>query len=151
MKLKPLMQKFLKNNYWYILLISSITISSFYISNTAYGQVTVNVTESTPCFLNYTASYNILSNCNADGDFLGFFMEGWEWVTGGYFTMIIVSLIIGTVYIKYREAIYAIYIGIVFLPISYMYFPDVFISWAVIMAFVGVGTLIWYALIRQTQ
>ncbi len=116
-----------------------------------YSQIVVQVNETAPCFLNYTAGYNIINNCNASDDYIGWILSGWMWITGGYFPMIIVSLIIGLVYAKYQQAIFAIYIGIVFLPISFMFFPDVFLSWGIIMAFTGVGILIWWALVRQTE
>jgi hypothetical protein len=124
---------------------------SMAIIEPAFGQTTVNVTATVPCFMNMTASYKILENCNANGDYLEFVTAPFEYITGGYLPMIIVSLIIGVVYMQYKEAIYGIFIGIVFLPISFMYFPDIFLSWAVIMAFVGIGILIWFTVVRQTQ
>jgi|APSaa5957512535_1039671.scaffolds.fasta_scaffold01088_17 hypothetical protein len=93
----------------------------------------------------------MLENCDAEGDYINWIINPWSYITGGFLPMILVSLVIGVVYMQYKEAIYAIYIGIVFLPISFMFFPAVFLSWAVIMAFVGVGILIWYTIIRQTE
>ena len=143
------MNKALKRYNLYLIVF--LALASLSVIQPAQAQVNINVTASTPCFLNYTAAYKMLENCNADGDTISWITSGWTWVTGGFFPMIIVSLIIGAVYIKYQEAVYPIYIGIVFLPISYMFFPPVFLSWAIIMAFVGIGIMIWYALLRQTQ
>lgn len=127
-------------------------IPLFLISiNSASAQTEINVTSATPCFLNYTASYHMLENCDPQSDYMGWIMSGWEWITGGYISMIIVSLIIAIVYLQYREIIYPIWIGIIFLPISFFMFPAVFLSWAVIMAFVGVGVLIWWVMVRQTS
>ena len=131
-----------------ILIVLCLSIT---IIEPVFAQTTINVTATTPCFLNYTAGHQIIQNCNPSGDYIQFVTLPFEYITGGYLPMIIVSLIIGVVYMQYKEAIYGIYIGVVFLPISYMYFPDVFLSWAVIMAFVGIGILIWYTVIRQTQ
>lgn len=139
----------LKKSIYYLIFFSFFIGLSFINSSYAQTEITVNAT--TPCFLNYTASYNMLENCNADDDYIAWLLLGWTWITGGYFPMIIVSLIIGLVYVHYREAIYTIYIGIIFLPISFMFFPDIFLSWAVIMAFVGVGVLIWWAIIKNVD
>jgi hypothetical protein len=117
----------------------------------AFGQEVISVNDTMPCFLNATATYHIFEDCNANGDFLDFALIGWEWVTGGFFSMILVSVIIVAVWKKYNEVIYPIFIGIVFLPFAWFFFPAVFLSWAIIMAFVGIGILIWYVLIRQTQ
>jgi uncharacterized membrane protein len=54
-------------------------------------------------------------------------------------------------YIKYETAIYPLAIGMVMVPISYFAFPDQFIIFAVILAFLAVGSYIWYILIRQTK
>lgn len=141
----------LRKPLFYILTFLGLLTLSSVSTDLAYAQVDITLNETTPCFLNYTASYNMLENCNADDDYISWILSGWVWISGGYFPMIIVSLIIGTVYIKYNEVIYTVYIGMIFLPISYVFFPDVFLSWSIIMAFVGVGVLIWYAVIRQTE
>ena len=55
------------------------------------------------------------------------------------------------VYMKYESAIYPLAIGIIMIPISYFAFPDEFIVFAIILAFLAVGTFIWYIVIRQTK
>lgn len=117
----------------------------------AYGQTTINVNETTPCFLNYTAGVNIWNNCGFDEDYLNAVLLPFEYVTGGYFSMILVSVLIGAVYISYKEVVYPILIGIIFLPFSFVLFPDVFIIWAIIMAFLGLGILVWYVYVKQTK
>ena len=123
----------------------------FNIIPEVYAQETIVVNQTTPCFLNYTASYKIIENCGANEDFLDWILLGWEYISGGYFSVIFISVIVIAVYMKYRTVIYPIFIGIMFLPISYFAFPEVFLSWAVVMAFIGVGILIWYAIIKQTK
>lgn len=133
---------------WYILAIFS---ASFLISfDSAYGQA-ITVPESTPCFMNYTAGTDMWDNCGAKEDYLTFSLLGWEWITGGYFSMILVSLFVLISYIKYHNALYPIMIGVAFLPISYQFFPETFLSWAVIMVGIVIGISIWYALTKQTK
>jgi len=117
----------------------------------AFAQTTINVTETTPCFLNYTAGVEMWENCGYEEDYLAAALLPFEWVTGGLFSIIIVSIIILMSYIKYHNIIFPIVIGVVMLPISYFAFPPQFLSFAIILAFVGIGTLIWYILVRQTK
>lgn len=118
---------------------------------TAFAQQIIPVNETQPCFLNATATWHILENCNARQDPMKWVLSGWEWISGGYFTMILVTILIISVYAKYHEVIYVVYIGLVYLPIAYFVFPVQFVSWAIIMSFVGIGILIWYAMIRQSE
>jgi len=90
-------------------------------------------------------------NCNFQGDPLGATLFGFEWVTGGLFSMIIVALIVVMVYIKYHTVIYPIAIGIVMLPTSYFLFPDAFTSYAFVMAAVGFAGLIYTLYIVVTR
>ena len=90
-------------------------------------------------------------NCGYDTDFISAALLPFEWVTGGLLSMIVVTLIIIISYMKYRTIIYPIAIGFIMLPTSYFLFPDVFLSYAFVMAFVSIGLLIWYIIIRQTK
>lgn len=117
----------------------------------AYAQVTVNVNQTTPCFLNYSAGVDLWENCGMDDDYLEAILGPWEWVTGGNFSLVFVSLFITISYIKYHKVVYPIIIGVMFLPVSYFIFPDVFLSWAILMTGVTIGILIWYAYIKQTK
>ena len=132
---------------WYF----GIFLLLLFLPSNALGQIEIDVNQTTPCFLNETARYNILKNCNAGDDWLQWSILSWDWITGGYFTMFLVTIMIMITYMKYKQAIYPIFIGIVYLPLSIAFFPHQFVSWAIIMAFVGVGTFIWYAYVRQTQ
>jgi hypothetical protein len=135
-------------------IILTLAILPFFTSdsdNIAYAQVTINVTDTEPCFLNYTAGVDMWDNCGFEEDYLAAALLPFEWVTGGLFSIVIVSIIILMSYIKYHNIIYPILIGIVMMPVSYFAFPDQFVSFAVILAFVGVGTLIGYILVKQTK
>ena len=142
---------------WYILAILSIAsfltvgISSDEFVPVAHAQEAVTVPQSTPCFMNYTAGADMWDNCNFEGDFLTAALLPWEYATGGHFSMIIVSIFILFTYIKYHNAMYPILIGVMFLPLSYFVFPDVFLSWALLMVGLVCGIAIWYAYVKQTK
>lgn len=117
----------------------------------AYGQEVITVNSTTPCFLNNTAGIHMWENCGADEDWLSFALLPWEWVTGGFFSMILVAILVLMVYIKYQKAIYPIVIGLIFLPISFAFFPDTFLIWALVMSSVAGGILVFYIIKRQTD
>lgn len=117
----------------------------------AYGQITIPVNQTEPCFLNYTAGADLWQNCGVSDDYLDFALMGWEWVTGGYFSMVVVSLFIMVSYIKYHKAAYPIMIGVMFLPVAGFLFPEIFLTWAIILTSFAAGIFIWYAFIRQTK
>ena len=137
-------------NIWIILFAVSI-ISSPIIFDQAYAQTVIEVGDTEPCFMNYTAGANMWKNCNFQGDPVGAAMLGFEWVTGGLFSMIIVALIVIMVYIKYHTILYPIAIGIVMLPTSYFLFPDMFLSYALIMAGIGITSAIYILLVKATR
>ena len=137
--------------YWYIIL--AILAVSF-VSNEAYAQSTVTIIgdESTqPCFLNMTAGASMWSNCGADDDFLDFALLPFEYITGGYFSMIIVTIFVIMAYIKYHNVLYPMLIGLMFLPISYTFFPDVFLVYAVALFAVGGGSALVYVVLWRTR
>lgn len=134
--------------YWYIILaVLAVSLGA----NEAYAQNTVTITgdESTqPCFLNMTAGASMWSNCGADEDYLDFALMPFEYITGGYFSMIIVTIFIIMAYIKYHNVLYPILVGLLFIPISYTFFPEVFLTYAltlVAIAFAGllVKMVVW--------
>jgi len=94
-------------NTWIILFAVSI-ISSPIIFDQAYAQTVIEVGDTEPCFMNYTAGASMWKNCNFQGDPVGAAMLGFEWVTGGLFSMIVVALIVIMVYIKYHTILYLI-------------------------------------------
>ncbi len=111
----------------------------------------IQVNDTAPCFLNYSAGANIFQNCGFGEDYLQAALLPWEWITGGYFSLIIVSLFIMISYIKYHKAVYPLLIGITFLPVSFFIFPDVFLTFAFIMMIVTTTILAWYIYIKQTK
>jgi len=111
----------------------------------------ISVNQTQPCFLNYSAGADIWRNCGMGEDFLEASLLGWEWVTGGYFSMILVSLFVMISYVKYHKAIYPITIGILFMPISWFLFPEQFLTFAFLLTGIAVGVFVWYAFLRQTK
>jgi len=101
--------------------------------------------------MNFTAGVKIWENCGMGEDYLEAALLGWEWVTGGFFSLVIVSLFIMISYIKYHKAVYPLLIGLIFLPISFWIFPDVFLTFGFIMMIVTLTILIWYIYIKQTK
>ena len=133
---------------WIVLLL---VVSSYFFYDDAFAQETITVNNTTPCFLNYTASLDMWDNCGADEDYIDFALLPWEWITGGNFSLMLVSLLILITYIKYHKVVYPIMIGIMFLPVSYFVFPDTFLVWSILMVGVTMGILIWYIYVRQTK
>ena len=110
----------------------------------------INVNATTPCFENYTSN-NIWQSCGVDKDFIQASLIGWQYITGGYFSMIFASLLILFTYIKYHKALYPLLIGALFLPISYFTFPATFINYAIFFAALALGITIWYIIVSQTN
>ncbi len=134
--------------YWilgFILLSGALSIPI------AYAQETITVNQTDPCFLNYTAGSDLWQNCGVSEDYLGFALMGFEWVLGGFFSMLIVSLLIMVSYIKYHKAAYPMMIGVMFLPTTYFLFPEIFLTWAIILTIFSSGIFVWYAFIKQTK
>ena len=130
-------------------LLFGLLVFSFIPSVFAQTNIVVNAT--TPCFLNYTASYRMWENCDAKGDWLKFALLPFEWITGGYFSLMVVgTLIIGS-WLKYHKTIYPIMIGMLFLPISYSLFPDVFLQFAIPFVGLAIVVLIYKMFTRQTK
>jgi hypothetical protein len=137
-------------NILLILFVISMVSAPLLIDQVS-AQTVIEVGESTPCFMNYTAGVEMWKNCNFDGDPVGAAMLGFEWVTGGLFSMIVVALIVVMVYMKYHTVLYPIAIGIIMLPTSYYLFPDIFMSFAFVMAGVGIAGLIYAIIIMRTK
>ena len=111
--------------------------------------ITVNST--TPCFLNETVGIDIFKNCGFGNDYLNGILSGWQWVTGGWFSMVLVAILVAFSYIKYHKAIYPLMVGTLFLPIAYFLFPSPFTTFAVLLSGVLIGIFIWYTFISQTN
>ena len=117
----------------------------------AHAQSIINVTGTTPCFLNETAGPWVWRDCGLDDDYLKAMLLPWEWITGGNFSGIIAALFILFSYIKYHKALYPILVAVFMLPISYFVFPDTFIIWGTIFAFVAVGFTAGFIILKQTK
>jgi len=133
--------------------ITAIPIMAGFLPNAplAYAQEVITVPETSPCFLNYSAGTDMLENCGYGEDYLQAALAPWQWITGGYFSMILVSILVLFSYIKYHKAVYPLLVGMLFLPIAYFVFPDEFLN----IAFILVGELFMilliYIFIRQTK
>lgn len=132
--------------YW-IALVSLI----FLAVPAAYAQVNVTVNQTTPCFLNYSAGADMWRQCGATTDYIQFALLPFEWVSGGYFSMILASVIIGMVWIIYQKTIYPLLIGFVFLFMSWFVFPSQFLIWGIIMGVLSIGIMIYYAVAKATK
>ena len=138
--------------YLYILL-AIIAVS--FVSNEAYAQSTVTIIGDDPnlqpCFMNMTAGAQMWKNCGADEDYLDFALAPFEYITGGYFSMILVTIFIIMSYIKYHTVLYPMLIGLLFLPVSFTLFPDTFLTYAITLFVVGTGGLLAWILIWRTK
>ncbi len=132
------------------LILLSVLVIPFLI-NDAYGQTVINVTATDPCFLNYTAGVDMFRNCGFQTDFIKAALAPFEWVTGGLFSMVIVVVLVIMTYMKYHTIIYPIAIGIAFLPMSWFLFPDLFLSYAIVMAGIGIAAVIWSIVVQRTN
>lgn len=112
---------------------------------------TIIVNSTSPCFFNQTAGADMFQNCGGAKDYLTMILSGWQWVTGGFFTMLLVSILVAFTYIKYHKGIYPLLIGVLYLPISWFMFPSQFIVFAGIFAAVYIGIIIWYIKTSQTN
>ena len=117
----------------------------------SFAQTNVTVTTPTPCFLNYTAGVEMWENCGFQDDYISATLVGFEWVSGGNFTLMIVTVLIIMTYLKYQTIVYPIAIGIVMLPFSYFVFPDEFLSFAIVTAGIGIAGIIWVIYIVRTK
>lgn len=111
----------------------------------------IQVNQTTPCFLNETAGADIFKNCGFNEDYLSASLIGWEWITGGYFSLVLVALLVGIVYIKYHKAIYPLLIGILYLPIAVALLPPTWQSWVVILAIGGIISALIVIVIKQPK
>lgn len=137
--------------YWYLIL--AILAVSF-VSNEAYAQNTVTIIgdeDLTPCFLDMDAGASMWENCGADEDYLDFALMPFEYITGGYFSMIIVTIFIIMAYIKYHNVLYPILIGLLFIPISYTFFPEVFLTYALTLVAIAFSGLLIKMIVWRTR
>jgi hypothetical protein len=131
----------------YLLIIGFLGIT--FISP-AFAQ-TINVTETPPCFLNYTAGVQVWEDCGMGDDWLQASLLGFEWATGGFFSMILAGTLILATYIKYHKVVYPIIIGISFIPFAYFLFPDNFILFAAVGVIGGLLAGVYKIFKNQTS
>jgi uncharacterized membrane protein len=115
----------------------------------AFAQ-TIDVNVTTPCFLNYTAGIQIWEDCGMGEDWLQASIIGFEWATGGWFSMILAAVLILFTYIKYHKAIYPIIVGITFVPIAYFLFPAQWWLFITVMILTAIGAGLYYVYTRRT-
>jgi hypothetical protein len=137
------------NGVW-ILIIGILGILPFIPSDYAFAQ-TINVTETPPCFLNYTAGVQIWEDCGMGEDWLQASLLGFEWATGGYFSMILAGVLILATYIKYHKAIYPVIIGLSFIPFAFFLFPASWMLFAGMMVVLTIVISIWKIFKNQTS
>ena len=111
----------------------------------------IQVNDTTPCFMNLTAGADMWENCGYDQDYLQAMLLPWEWITGGYFSMVFISLLITATYIKYQKATYPIIIGFIFIPLSYYLFPQQFLNIAFVVIGLVFGGFLFTILLRKTK
>lgn len=117
----------------------------------AFAQEQIEVPSAAPCWENQTAGIEMWRQCGLGEDWARAATLGFEWVLGGNFTLVLVGVIMLGTYIKYHKAVYPLLIGVAFLPVAAFAFPTSFVTYAMIMAAVAIGILIWYAFVRQTR
>lgn len=121
------------------------------LTDSVHAQTTVDVAETTPCFMDYESGTEMWKNCGFEEDFIKATLMPFEWVMGGYFTLVIVSILIIITYMKYQTVIYPLAIGIVMLPISSWAFPEMVIGYGLILAAVGFTAIIKIIIFKQTK
>ena len=144
--------------------IPILLVLSMGVMPVAYAQEQVTVAPTDPCFFQIVPDVPGTANpktvedarlmwddCNAEEDFLEFALRPFQWVTGGYFSLIIVTILIIFTYVKYHNALYPVVIGTMFLPVSYFVFPDTFLSHALILVAIGLAAAITVGLVRLTK
>ena len=119
------------------------------LMNTILFQI-ININSTVPCFLNKTSGYQLFTNCMGK-DYLQGVILPFQWVLGGWFSMVIVAILILITYFHYHKTLYTVLIGIIFLPISYLIFPTQFIIFGILFGFIGLGILVWWIYTSQTQ
>ena len=119
------------------------------LGKTALQTITVNGTS--PCWQNYTAGPEMWRNCGITSDWLVTIAIPFQYATGGYFSMFLVSILCLITYIKYHKVAYPLLIGTIMLPSSFFLFPTPFLNFGFIMGAIALGLLIAYMFLRQTR
>lgn len=113
---------------------------------------TVSLPDTQVCFLNYNLSFvEMWKACGVEDDWLAFLVLPFNWITGGFISLVILAILVWAVWLKYHNALYPLITGIMFLPVAYAFFPEQFLSTVIIIGFFTLGVSLWYAFIRQTR
>jgi hypothetical protein len=136
-----------------LFLFSFLALLSVVSVPSVFAQEQIVISEPLPCFstTNVTSAYIWLKGCGLDVDYLEFSFLGFEYVTGGRFTMVLSSIFTLVAYVKYHKPEYSIMIGLSFLPITYGFFPGEFLTFAFVMVAMVLTTYGFHILIRQTK
>ena len=142
----------LPNRVNYIALIfASTIIMTLGNIDFSYAQTEFTTDSAQPCFMNYTAGVQMWENCGFDRDFIGATTAGFMYVTGGWFAVALVSVLILAVYVKYQNGLYAMIIGVFFFAFSTQIFPDEWVSFGFVIAAVIVGGYFYNAFVNRTR
>lgn len=126
-----------------------LILGLFGFKSASAQSITLNST--TPCWQNYTAYGEMWRNCGVTTDWLQTIVLPWQYATGGYFSMIIASILILFTYIKYHKVVYPLLIGTIMLPLSFALFPSQFLNFAFLMGSISLGFLIIHIVLKMTK
>ena len=142
----------MKNPIFLTIILFIVILPTTTSSPSAFAQEPIIINDSTPCFLEQNVTgIQMLKNCGIEEDFLAFALLPWQWITGGYFTMIIITILIFISYQKYHKAAYPIIIGTLYIPASYFLFTPQQFAFAILITFLAIGILFWFIFVRQTK
>lgn len=121
------------------LAIKAVSLQSIIVNSTA------------KCWDNYTAGPEMWRNCGITTDWLQTIVIPFQWATGGYFSMFIISILCLMTYIKYHKVAYPLLIGTIMLPTSFMLFPGSWLNMGFIFGATALMFLVGYIFLRQTR
>lgn len=117
----------------------------------AYGQDMIQIEDKEFCLKdNNLTMAEKLKACGIKRDWLQFTVIGWEWLTGGLFSILVLALLIGLVYAATKSSLYTLLVGTAWLPAAWSWFPSSFLYVLFIMIGVYVVYAIWQGMLRRT-
>lgn len=116
-----------------------------------FAQETIIVNGTTPCWQNYTAGADMWRQCGVENDWLTTITIPFQYATGGYFTMFMISILCLMTYQKYHKVAYPLLIGTIMLPASFALFPEPFLNFGFVFGTIALGFLIAYIFLKQTK
>ena len=133
---------------FYLLMFFAVSPTLF---GMAHAQQLIPINQSSVCFMNYSAGWRVWQQCGADADWLAWTVLPWEWISGGYFSVVVVSIIALFTYIKYHKVAYPILTGMMLLPVSYFLFPEIFLVISFVMSGIAMAALVLWGFLKQTK